>query len=78
VTIFAPPGRPTRHAGPAGNARIRLAGSVRRNALRTGAGRAGAASGEQPQSSTLARAAVAAGVNGVFVEVHEPEKGVAG
>jgi 2-dehydro-3-deoxyphosphooctonate aldolase (KDO 8-P synthase) len=39
-------------------------------------GGAGAASGGQPQFiETLARAAVAAGVNGVFVEVHDaPEK----
>jgi len=39
-------------------------------------GGAGAASGGQPQFiETLARAAVAAGVNGVFVEVHdEPAK----
>ncbi len=39
-------------------------------------GGAGSASGGQPQFiETLARAAVAAGVNGVFVEVHdEPEK----
>ena len=39
-------------------------------------GGAGAASGGQPQFiDTLARAAVAAGVNGVFVEVHDaPEK----
>jgi 2-dehydro-3-deoxyphosphooctonate aldolase (KDO 8-P synthase) len=35
-------------------------------------GAAGAASGGQPQFiETLARAAVAAGVNGVFVEVHD-------
>ena len=39
-------------------------------------GGAGAVSGGQPQFiETLARAAVAAGVNGVFVEVHEaPER----
>jgi 2-dehydro-3-deoxyphosphooctonate aldolase (KDO 8-P synthase) len=39
-------------------------------------GGAGAASGGQPQFiGTLARAAVAAGVNGIFVEVHDqPEK----
>jgi len=39
-------------------------------------GGAGAASGGQPQFiETLARAAVAAGVNGVFIEVHDqPEK----
>ncbi len=62
--------------GLADHARVRLAGGFRRHAQRPDPGRLGHASGGQPQFiPALARAAVAAGVDGVFVEVHEaPER----
>jgi 2-dehydro-3-deoxyphosphooctonate aldolase (KDO 8-P synthase) len=58
------------------HARLRMAGGVRRNAQRAVAGRRGDASAGQPQFiETLSRAAVAAGIDGLFVEVHDaPEK----
>ena len=54
------------------HARCRLAGGLRRHASVQLPGGAGAASAGQPQFiEPLARAAVAAGVDGVFVEVHD-------
>ena len=65
------------HARPEDHARRRLAGGLRRHPQRAAAGRRG----ERPPAASrefiepLARAAVAAGVDGVFVEVHDrPEK----
>ena len=54
----------------------RVAGGLRRDASVQLPGGAGSASGGQPEFiEPLARAAVAVGVNGVFVETHDaPEK----
>jgi hypothetical protein len=60
------------HAGPADDARLRLPGGVRRDAQPAAAGRGdGVTAGLAEYIEPLAAAGVAAGVDGVFMEVHE-------
>ncbi len=61
-----------RHALAGDHGGVRLPGGVRRRPQRAAAGRQGAASGGQRQFiRALARAAVAVGVDALFLEVHE-------
>ena len=65
------------HAQPGGDARHRLPGRIRRDALGAVAGRRRASSsgGQREFIPVLARAAVAAGVAGLFMETHpDPAK----